>query len=74
MQIVPPDQWSAPDGEVDAVDAGERKVWTGFCSVEVPPSPKSQRQPYAHSDDASVKRTTSGAVPFVRSAVKFGSA
>jgi hypothetical protein len=49
---------------------GPQYVWTGFCSVEEAPSPKSQRQEVGDPVEVSVKWTSSGADPSQGSAVK----
>jgi hypothetical protein len=46
-------------------------VWTGFFSVEVLPSPKSQDQEVATGMEVSLNATANGTVPPVTLAVKF---
>ena len=46
-------------------------VWTGFCSVEVPPSPNDHDQSTGPPRDWSVKETARGTVPVRGTAAKF---
>jgi len=55
---------------VTVYDPASAYSWLGFCSSEVPPSPKVHDQAVGVFVDRSVKSTSSGAVPEVGAAEK----